>query len=114
MRQTAPREIRTGLNFVERLRNSTRFNFIVFFATACVALLAGVADDQVPTGTFLNACSVRMAAAYRARRLPSPRPTVQGERVIVNSTYGGLVDSPWCLAQNFGTAARRLTLGLRF
>jgi outer membrane receptor for ferrienterochelin and colicin len=60
----------------------------VFLATACLVLLAGVANAQVPTGTISGRVLDQDGGGVPGATITVTSPNLQGERVVVSSMYG--------------------------
>lgn len=60
----------------------------VFLATVCLALLAGVANAQVPTGTISGRVLDQDGGGVPGATITVTSPNLQGERVVVSSMYG--------------------------
>src|SRR6478609_1595460 len=69
-------------------RQGDRMRLKVFLATVCLALLAGVATAQVPTGTISGRVLDQDGGGVPGATITVTSPNLQGERVVVSSMYG--------------------------
>ena len=63
----------------------------VFLATACLALLAGVANAQVPTGSISGRVLDQSGDAIPGVTVTATSPNLQGSRTVVTSAVGDYV-----------------------
>src|SRR5690348_11298382 len=70
-------------------RQGDRMRLKVFLTTTvCLALLAGVAGAQVPTGTISGRVLDQDGGGVPGATITVASPNLQGERVVVSSMYG--------------------------